>query len=112
GVGRTCGEEVESTWAGMNPLGPSTREMGPGAHHETLNNQWGGLNFRRILVFRQEFLCHLKKAVGMHAKHQQLFDQFSATFRPAMITAWQTMINVWKEDHSKPNPYLEPGRCK
>ena len=48
----------------------------------------------------------------MHAKHQQLFDQFSATFRPATITAWQAMINVWKEDHSKPNPYLEPGRCK
>ena len=37
GVGQTCGEEVEVTWAGTNPLGPSTREMGPGAHHETLN---------------------------------------------------------------------------
>ena len=53
GVGRTCGEEVESTWAGTNPLGPSTREMGPGARHETLNGQLGGLNFRRILTFRK-----------------------------------------------------------
>jgi hypothetical protein len=53
GVGRTCGEEVEGTWAGTNPLGPSTREMGPGARHETLNGQWGGLNFRRILMFRK-----------------------------------------------------------
>ena len=24
GVGHTCGEEVEVTWAGTNPLGPST----------------------------------------------------------------------------------------
>ena len=24
GVGHTCGEEVESTWAGTNSLGPST----------------------------------------------------------------------------------------
>ncbi|KAF8230998.1 hypothetical protein L208DRAFT_1053501, partial [Tricholoma matsutake] len=110
GVGRTCGEEVESTWARTNPLGPSTWEMGPGAHHETLNDQWGGLNFQRILVFCQEFLCHLKKAVVMHEKHQQLFDQFSATFQPATITAWQAMINIWKEDHSKPNLYLEPGQ--
>jgi Kyakuja-Dileera-Zisupton transposase len=55
GVGRTCGEEVEITWAGTNPLGPSTREMGPGARHETLNGQWGGLNFRRILNFRKFF---------------------------------------------------------
>ncbi|KAF8231606.1 hypothetical protein L208DRAFT_1276280, partial [Tricholoma matsutake] len=46
GVGCTCGEEVESTWARTNPLGPSTQEMGPGACHETLNDQWGGLNFR------------------------------------------------------------------
>ena len=53
GVGRTCGEEVEVAWAGTNPLGPSTREMGPGARHETLNGQWGGLNFRRILNFRK-----------------------------------------------------------
>ena len=53
GGGRTCGEEVEGTWAGTNPLGPSTREMGPGARHETLNGQWGGLNFRRILNFRK-----------------------------------------------------------
>jgi hypothetical protein len=27
--------------------------MGPGARHETLNGQWGGLNFRRILNFRK-----------------------------------------------------------
>ena len=63
GVGRTCGEEVESTWARTNPLGPSMWEMGPGAHHETLNDQWGGLNFRRILVFREFlfFVCSFNK---------------------------------------------------
>ena len=55
GVGCTCGEEVESTWAGTNPLDPSTREIGPGACHETLNGQWGGLNFWRILTFRKFF---------------------------------------------------------
>jgi hypothetical protein len=56
GVGHTCGEEIEVTWAGTNPLGPSTQEMGPGSRHETLNGQWGGLNFRRILVFRKLFM--------------------------------------------------------
>jgi hypothetical protein len=51
GVGRTCGEEVETTWAQTNSLGSSTREMGPGAHHETLNDQWCGFNFRKIVGF-------------------------------------------------------------
>jgi len=129
GVGRTCGEEVEITWAGTNSLGPGTREMGPGARHETLNGQWGGLNFRRILVFRkfiylfgaavisminlgQEFLRHLKEALDMRKKHQQLFEQFTATFQPATIVSWQKLIDAWKNDRSQPNPYLEPGPCK
>ena len=129
GVGRTCGEEVEVTWAGTNPLGPSTREMGPGARHETLNGQWGGLNFRRILNFRkfvfssllilmlyitsgQEFLRHLKEALEMRIKHTQLFEQFSATFQPNTIIAWEKLINAWKKDCSQPNPYLEPSLSK
>ena len=129
GVGRTCGEEVEGTWAGTNPLGPSTREMGPGARHETLNGQWGGLNFRRILSFRKffysskpilmlyiilgkDFLRHLKEALEMREKHKQLFEQFTATFQPNTITSWEKLITDWKGDRSLPNPYLEPSQCK
>ena len=56
GVGHTCGEEVESTWARTNPLGPSIWKIGPGAYHKILNDQWGGLNFWRILVFCEFFL--------------------------------------------------------
>ena len=52
GVGKTCGEEVETTWAQMNALGTSVREMGPGARHETLNDHWSGSNFRKIIGFR------------------------------------------------------------
>ena len=53
GVGRTCGEEVETSWAQSNSLGTSTREMGAGVRHETLNDQWGGSNFQKILGFRK-----------------------------------------------------------
>ena len=51
GIGRTCGEEVETTWAETNSLGTSIREMGPGARHETLNDHWCGFNFRKIIGF-------------------------------------------------------------
>ena len=102
--------------------------MGPGACHETLNGQWGGLNFQRILTFckficlnepilvfpiilGQEFLCHLKEALEMHTKHQQLFEQFTATFQPSTIVSWEKLINSWKKDWSQPNPYLEPSPC-
>ena len=52
GVGRTCGEDVETSWAHTNSLAPSTREMGPGARIETLNDHWNGWNFRKIIGFR------------------------------------------------------------
>jgi hypothetical protein len=53
GVGRTCGEDIETTWAQTNALGTSIREMGPAARHEVLNDQWGGWNFRKIVGFRK-----------------------------------------------------------
>lgn len=52
GAGRTTGEDVETTWAGTNLLGPSVREMGPAARHNTLNDHWNGWNFRKIVGFR------------------------------------------------------------
>jgi hypothetical protein len=53
GVRRTCGEDVETSWAHTNALGPSVREMGPGSRHETLNDHWGGWNFHKIIGFRK-----------------------------------------------------------
>jgi hypothetical protein len=38
GAGRTVSEEIETTWAGTNPLAPSVRKMGLAACHDTLNN--------------------------------------------------------------------------
>ena len=45
------GEEVETTWSFTNALGPSVREMAPGARHDTLNDQWNGWNFQKIIGF-------------------------------------------------------------
>ena len=57
GAGRTCGEEVETSWSHTNALAPSVREMGPGARHETLNDHWSGWNFHKIVGFRTYIYC-------------------------------------------------------
>ena len=62
GAGRTCGEDVETSWSHTNPLAPSVREMGPAARHETLNDHWNGWNFHKIVgfrTFRSELNCHV-----------------------------------------------------
>ena len=51
GAGRTCEEEVETTWSLTNALTPSVREMVPGARHDTLNDHWNSWNFRKIVGF-------------------------------------------------------------
>ncbi|KAF8508438.1 hypothetical protein BU17DRAFT_56752, partial [Hysterangium stoloniferum] len=37
-VGCTCGELVESNWAGLGVMATSIHEMGFGHHHDTINN--------------------------------------------------------------------------
>ena len=62
GAGRTCSEDVETSWSHTNPLAPSIREMGPAARHDTLNDHWNGWNFHKIVGFRAYFsvyCCHV-----------------------------------------------------
>src|SRR5580693_6838995 len=53
GAGRTCGEDVEMSWAHSNVLGSSVREMGPASRHELLNDHWNRWNFQKIIGFRK-----------------------------------------------------------
>lgn len=51
GVGRTHGETVEQEWAYINLAALSTREMGPGGRHSSLNDSWGSWNWKKVLGF-------------------------------------------------------------
>ena len=59
GAGRTCREEVETSWSHTNALTSSIREMGPAAHHDTLNDHWSGWNFHKIVGFRMYSLINV-----------------------------------------------------
>ena len=109
GVGRTVGEDIETTWAGTNPLASSVREMGPAARHDTLNDHWNGWNFRKIVGFRTfslSFYIHLfliisfigtlfmkrfHEAHKMSAIQTDVFNQLSATFSTDTVRKWEKM---------------------
>ena len=40
---------MEQEWAHINLAALSTREMGPGAHHLTLDDNWNGWNWKKTL---------------------------------------------------------------
>lgn len=71
GVGRTHGETIEQEWAHINLAALSTREMGPGARHLTLDDSWNWWNWKKIL--------------GMGMTRPNLFRVSSLTMRQQAI---------------------------
>lgn len=53
GVGQTDGEAPERGWAITNVFGPMTKEMGPGARHDLLDDVFGDQNWRKVARLRK-----------------------------------------------------------
>jgi len=123
GVGRTHGETVEQEWAHINLAALSTREMGPGARHLTLDDNWGGWNWKKTLGmgtmgslklvpvndeprFPGDLLLRsLLKALVMKSKHTAVNEKFDAMFSDELRREWKGMIRDWEINKSKPNPF-------
>ena len=127
GTGRTCSEDVETSWLHTNALAPSVCEMGPAACHETLNNHWGGWNFHKIVGFSlftsilhamsyskivqytgTLLLKCFQTAFMMSKCHQDIADQLSKTFSAKTIKKWDVMVKWWNKDKTVQNPCAEP----
>ncbi len=127
GSARTDGEGVERDWAHMNALTPSTREMGPGNRHETLDDHWAAWNWQKILKLGMSFnffntmyslqytesklgtflLRKLKGAIVNHARQQEQFAELQDACSTEKIKEWDAAIQQWEDDHSRPDPYSE-----
>ncbi|KAF8121839.1 hypothetical protein K438DRAFT_1653351 [Mycena galopus ATCC 62051] len=47
GSGQTDGEGIEGPWANIGGIASSTRIMGPGARHDTVDDHWGHWNWQK-----------------------------------------------------------------
>src|SRR6202167_4249008 len=54
-MGCTDGEGVEREWLHINPVALSTKVMGPGSHHNTLDDHWGAWNWRKVVAMGSHF---------------------------------------------------------
>lgn len=52
-VGRTDGEAPERSWAAINGIASSTKEMGPGSRRDTLDDYFGDYNWRKVIAIRE-----------------------------------------------------------
>lgn len=127
GSGRTDGEEVERNWFRHNSTAASTREMGPGSRHDTLDDHFGWNNFLKNIKLGKPSarLCsvHLTASPGAflqrklllalkeHAKHEDLYRQFCASLKPESVKTWLKEIVEWEKvsmnsDTTAPDPYF------
>ncbi|KAJ7458364.1 hypothetical protein B0H11DRAFT_1737877 [Mycena galericulata] len=111
GVGRTDGEGIERTWAILNPVGFSTKEMGDGARHDQIENKVDHLNFEKNLGQGDTLSRKLIVAIAERDKQVQNFRDVNESLSSDLRKNWQQRINTWLADRSQPNPYcLEGGR--
>ncbi|KAJ7429171.1 hypothetical protein B0H11DRAFT_1769442 [Mycena galericulata] len=109
GVGRTDGEGIERTWAILNPVGFSTKEMGDGARHDQIENKVDHLNFEKNLGQGDTLSRKLIVAIAERDKQVQNFRDVNESLSKDLRHDWQARINAWLADRSQPNPYCLEG---
>ncbi|KLO03894.1 hypothetical protein SCHPADRAFT_990181, partial [Schizopora paradoxa] len=125
-MGRTDGENIERGWAWLNPASLSTREMGPGARQDALDDQWSFWNWRIVVslgtskdnngYYKALTTSNSGNALGRrfedavyYAREQRLsHTQFTATFKESQVARWSSMVQDWYADPDAFDPFQEP----
>ncbi|GJE99776.1 CxC2 domain-containing protein [Phanerochaete sordida] len=105
GVGRTDGEEVERNWWRHDATAASTREMGPGSRHDTLEDHFHWSNFTKIVSLGRLLGKRLKTALLGYSVHSRLFAEFSSGVDTAYTTSWTAQVLAYEQDLTLPDPY-------
>ncbi|KAJ7575331.1 hypothetical protein C8J56DRAFT_1007724 [Mycena floridula] len=107
GVGRTDGEGVERPWANIGPVATSTREMGPGHRHDTLDDHWHDWNWRKIVALANTW-DRREDAKAERAVQEEAFGDFSCN-QLAQLPEWRAKVEAWETDSLQPNLYKQLG---
>jgi hypothetical protein len=133
GAGMTHGETIEQNWAFSNGAAASTRRMGPGSRHATLEDIFGFHNYDRLLAMRKPTVSlsrsvlttslidrvlpkRLATAIKDGTKHKGVFESFTAGLEEEMPTAldeWRSWVQRWEaKQHTGPedSPPTQPRK--
>ncbi|KAG1719439.1 uncharacterized protein EDB91DRAFT_1240601 [Suillus paluster] len=110
GVGRTDGEAPERGWANINRVAGSTKEMGPGARRDTLNDQFSDWNWKKIMALGKTMLRKITEAIVAEKEHRLALWELESSINDsevgaASLAAWRTEIEAWEMDRSQCNPF-------
>ncbi|KAJ6455099.1 hypothetical protein C8R47DRAFT_1228413 [Mycena vitilis] len=111
-VGNTDGEAPERSWAGANPLASSTKEMGPGARRDALDDHFNDVNHKKIIGLGRSMRKKVEHAAPMMVEMHAALAEMEASLSPEVLgveegplPTWTAMAEKWEEDPDKPNPF-------
>ncbi|KAK7007313.1 CxC2 domain-containing protein [Favolaschia claudopus] len=122
GVGRTDGEGIERTWATLNPISYSTKEMGEGARHDAIESKVDHINFEKnidqgtlrysmrrrgtnTIWIGRTLARKLVVAIAERDKQVEAFSGINKALEPTLRRKWSAMVDAWLADKTQPNPY-------
>ncbi|KAF8888032.1 hypothetical protein BD779DRAFT_1611372 [Infundibulicybe gibba] len=105
GVGRTDGEAPERGWSEVDPLAPSTKEMGPGSRRDTLDFHFGDSNWRKMTSLGLTLMRKLKIAASEMVDYVVAHRELEASLPGASIATWRGQIEAWEEGRTLNNPF-------
>ena len=106
GVGHTDGEAPEHSWAEVNPLAASTKEMGPGSRRDTLDVHFGFYNWKKFTGMGLTLFRKMKATVDDMYDHVIAHEELHQSLPQVAVEQWVGEVERWEKDSSQPNPYV------
>lgn len=120
-VGCTDGEAPERGWANINHVASSTKEMGPGARRDTLDDHFSDWNWKKVTMLGrfltglfhsqshvfpgQSMLRKVKEASRRAKLHREELNELQQSIPASSLSVWKSEIEAWEEDNTQPNPF-------
>ncbi|KAJ7467369.1 hypothetical protein B0H11DRAFT_1732757 [Mycena galericulata] len=105
-VGQTDGEAPERGWANANPLAASTKEMGPGARRDTLDDHFNDWNYKKIIALGM-YHSHCLESIETNgvASGRVMCKKVEDGVPEGPVAEWTKMAEAWEENPEAPNPF-------
>ncbi|PBK60375.1 hypothetical protein ARMSODRAFT_1026563 [Armillaria solidipes] len=112
GVGRMDGEGIERTWDDLNLCASLMKEMGPGARHDIIDDQFGGHNWRKTTRIGDLLHTHLELAMSQYARQAGIHMVFTDSLPMDRNWAqeWTEQVEAWEKNNQLPNPYFHEAK--
>ncbi|KAJ7042742.1 hypothetical protein C8F04DRAFT_1251560 [Mycena alexandri] len=106
GAGMSHAEGVEQNWSFSNGVAASTKLMGPGSRHATLEDIFGFHNYDRQLAMHRVLPKRLAINIKEGGKHRSALAAFTEgldSTRPEEVAEWQEWVGRWEaKQHTDP----------